>query len=66
MQIIVFIYFFPTEPTRSTPHLCGIVLTMGLVMGHTLLLLLAFPLMIPNWYHNTTPPFFTATLRPSN
>ena len=47
-------HHFFIEPTRRTPHLCGIVLAMGLVIGHTLLSLLAFAFMIPNWYHNTS------------
>ena len=50
-------YFFLIEPTRRTPHLYEIVLAMGMVMGHTLLPLLACALMIPNWYCTTTPSF---------
>ena len=51
-------FFFLIEPTRRTPHLCGIVLAMGLVMGHTLHPLLACFLVIPNWYHYITPYFY--------
>ena len=55
---LFFSFFFLIEPTRRTPHLCGIVLAMGLVMGHTLRPLLACALVIPNWYHYITPFLF--------
>ena len=52
--------FFLIEPSRRTPHLCGIVLTLGSVMGHTPLSLplLTWARIISNRYHDSTPPLF--------